>query len=124
MSSSVSKKITKLEEQLSKLKLSLGKSKETKERKPRTRKDKPEAIESCKTKTDLAKFTKKEIIDWIKSREIALKKANQTLKEDLVKFVWKHLSSKTEESSSEESDSESSSDDSDSDSDCSECDSD
>ena len=118
MSSSVSKKIAKLEEQLSKLKLSLGKSKETKERKPRSRKDKPAAIESCKSKSELNKFTKKEIIDWIKSREIALKKANQTLKEDLVKFAWKHLSSKTEESSSEESDSESSSDDSDSDSDC------
>ena len=120
MSSSVSKKIEKLEKQLSELKLSLGKSKETKERKPRTRKDKPAEIDSCKTKTDLAKFTKKEIIDWIKSREIALKKANQTLKEDLVKIVWKHLNTQAAESSSDESESSS---DSDSDSDCSDCDS-
>ena len=108
-SESALKKIAKLEQQLNKLKLSLTKAapKETKERKPRTRKDKPESIESCKSKSELNKFTKKEIIEWIKSREIALKKANQTLKQDLVKFVWKQLSSKTEESSSEESGSES-----------------
>ena len=107
MSSSVSKKIAKLEKQLSELKLSLGKSKETKERKPRTRKDKPESIESCKSKSELDKFTKKEIIEWIKSREIALKKANQTLKQDLVKFVWKHLNTQAAESSSDDSGSES-----------------
>jgi hypothetical protein len=112
------KKIAKLEEQLNKLKLSLGKSasKETKERKPRTRKDKPVSIESCKSKSELDKFTKKEIIDWIKSREIALKKANQTLKEDLVKFVWKQLKNKAESSSSEESESESGDSESDSES--------
>jgi len=117
-SESALKKIAKLEQQLNKLKLSLTKAapKETKERKPRTRKDKPESIESCKSKSELDKFTKKEIIEWIKSREIALKKANQTLKQDLVKFVWKQLNTQAAESSSDDSGSES-------DSECSECDS-
>jgi len=120
MSSAASmlKQIAKLEADLSKLKLSFGKpSKEhkpSKEPKPRTRKDKPSAIEKCAKKSELDKFTKKELIEWIKAKNLKLKNAAAEYKADLVKFVWKNFkkgsdsaesgSSGSEESSSDETD--------------------
>jgi hypothetical protein len=118
------KKIAKLEADLSKLKVSLGKpskeSKPSKEPKPRTRKDKPSAIEKCAKKSELEKFTKKELIEWIKAKNLKLKNAAAEYKADLVKFVWKNFkkssdSGQSESSGSEESDSD--------ESDCSDCES-
>jgi hypothetical protein len=101
------KKIAKLEAQLNKLKLQLTNPKEPKASKPRTRKDKPESVEACEKKAELTKFTKKELIEWIKNKQITLKKANETLKDDLVKFVWKHLKTESETEAETESESES-----------------
>jgi hypothetical protein len=109
------KQIAKLEEQLAKLKLSLSnaaakeskepnESKELKVVKPRVRKDKPDTIESCKSEKDLDKFTKKEILEWIKQKDIVVKKASAALKKELVKAVWEHMNCDAE---SESSDSES-----------------
>ena len=108
--SSFAKQIAKLEDQLNKLKLKASKSKEPKAAKCKTGKCKQSTIESCEKKTDVAKFTKKELLDWIKDREIKLKEANKKLKDDLVKFVWKHLNTGSDSESESESD--------DSDSDC------
>ena len=120
-SASALKKIAKLEEQLNKLKLKASKSKEPKAAKCKTGKCKQSTIDSCEKKTDVAKFTKKELLDWIKNREITLKEASKKLKDDLVKFVWKHLNT---ESDSDSDDSDSDSDDSESDDSDSDCDSD
>jgi len=110
------KQIAKLEEQLAKLKLSLSnaaakeskESKELKVVKPRVRKDKPDTIESCKSEKDLDKFNKKELLEWIKQKDIVLKKASAAPKKDLVKAVWEHMNCDAE---SESSDSESETDD-------------
>ena len=90
------KKIAKLEDQLNKLKLQFTNAKDPKASKPMTRKDKPESVDACEKKDELTKFTKKELIEWIKNKQITLKKANDTLKDDLVKFVWKHLKTESE----------------------------
>ena len=103
------KQIVKLEEQLAKLKLSLSnaaakeskESKELKVVKPRVRKDKPDTIDSCKSEKDLDKFTKKEILEWIKQKDIVLKKASAALKKDLVKAVWEHMNCDAESDSSD-----------------------
>jgi hypothetical protein len=111
---SIRKEIASLEKKLAKLELKSAKEKT----KSSSGKKKASSIGKCKKKCDLSKFTKKEMLEWIEKKDIALKKASATLKDDLIKLVWKHLNS---ESSDEESDSDSdsdSSDDSDSDSDC------
>ena len=98
--------IKKLEAQLSKLKLELKNRKPKAERK---RKDKPKSIEDCTSKEDLAKFTIKELKDWIKSNGVETKKLYQKHKEDLVKLVWKKVKScsDSESESDEDDDSES-----------------
>jgi hypothetical protein len=119
MSSSALKTIEKLQAQLDKLKLSLTNS-ETKSAKPKTerkRKDKPASIEECKKKAELAKFTVKELKDWVKEKKIDTKKLAEKKKDDLVKLVWKNLKSGAESEESESSESESSDSDSESESD-------
>jgi hypothetical protein len=117
--SSIAKQISKLEDQLNKLKLKASKSKEPKAAKSKKCKGKQCAIESCDKKTELAKFTKKELLDWIKNKQITLKEASKKLKADLVKFVWKHLDTDCDSDSESDSDCETDSDsDSDTDSDC------
>jgi len=108
--SSILKKIESIESQLGKLKIALSKVDEPKKKKPSEptkRKDKPETIDSCKTKTELAKFTIKELKEWIKENKIDAKKLSEKHKEELVKFVWKIIKNKTESSESESSDSDS-----------------
>ena len=97
--SSFAKQISKLEDQLNKLKLKASKSKKCK--------GKQSAIESCDKKTELAKFTKTELLDWIKNKQITLKEASKKFKADLVKFVWKHLDTDSESDSDCETDSDS-----------------
>jgi len=113
MSAAITKKISSIELQFSKLRLMLeekeSKKAEKKSSAPRKRKDKPESIDKCKTKSDLAKFTVKELKDWIKENEIDTKKLSEKHKEDLVKLVWKKLNASAE-SSEESSSSDSSSD--------------
>ena len=111
--SSVLKKIESIETQLGKLKLELTvldeKPKKTKKSEPKKKKDKPESIDTCKNKSELSKFTIKELKQWIKENKIEAKKLSEKHKEDLVKFVWQNLknSPETESSESENSDSES-----------------
>jgi hypothetical protein len=107
---SILKKIESIESQLGKLKIALSNVDEPKKKKPsepKKRKDKPESIDFCKTKTELAKFTIKELKEWIKENKIDAKKLSEKHKEDLVKFVWKIIKNKTESSESESSDSDS-----------------
>ena len=104
----VAKKIEQIETQLGKLKMMLteksaGKSKTL----ARKRKDKPETIEKCTKKSDLEKFTVKELKEWVKSNGVDTKKLTKKHKEDFVKLVWKKLK-ETEASSSDESSSDSS----------------
>ena len=115
--SSIAKQISKLEDQLNKLKLKASKSKEPKAAKSKKCKGKQCAIESCSKKTELAKFTKKELLDWIKDKQITLKEASKKLKADLVKFVWKHLDTDSDSETDTDSDTDSETD-SDTDSDC------
>ena len=111
----VAKKIEQIELQFGKLKLMLtakapGKSNSVGQRK---RKGKPETIENCKKKSDLEKFTVKELKDWVKANGIDTKKLKEKHKEDYVKLVWKNLktvaTSESDPSSSDSSSSESSS---------------
>jgi hypothetical protein len=103
--SSVSKKIEKIEKLLNELKLAVENKSEKKivNRKP---KDKPASITECKTKSEVKKFTVKELKQFVKESGIDIKKLSEKHKDDLVKVVWKKLKS---DSSSEESDSDSSS---------------
>ena len=119
--SNLLKKIAQLESQLSELKLAVNsKSKEsTKSSKgPKTKasKERPSSIEKCKKKAELNKFTKKELIEWMKEKRVAIKNASSEYKADLVKFVWKNIQ-KCSECSDEPSDesSDESSDETDSD---------
>jgi len=112
--SSVAKKIEQIEQielELGKLKLMLtekaaGKSKTVAQRK---RKDKPDSIEACNKKSDLEKFTVKELKEWIKKHKIDTKGIKEKHKEDFVKLVWKNLKKLAVEESSSESDSSESS---------------
>ena len=101
--SSISKKIEKIEKQLGELKLLLEK-KEPKvvNRKP---KNKPENINTCKTKSELKKFTIKELKQWIKENDIDIKKLSEQHKDDLVKVVWKKIKIKVVEESSSDGES-------------------
>jgi hypothetical protein len=78
------------------------------------RKDKPGNIEKCVKKTDIAKFTKKDLIDWLKSKDIKLKNASDKTKSDIVDLAWKQIKENSENSESDSStQTESSGDDSD-----------
>jgi site-specific recombinase len=116
MSASVTKKIEQIESQLGKLKLLLVTSQKEKADKKvvqRKRKDKPASIEECAKKSDLKKFTIKELKKWITDNKIDTKKLSQKHKDDIVALVWKHLKNSSEsdtDSSSEDSSGSSSSD--------------
>ena len=105
--------IKKIEAQLAKLKLQLASKENKKPKVERTRKDKPDSIDSCTSKTDLEKFTIKELKDWIKSNGVETKKLYEKHKKDLVNLVWKKVKS----CSGSECDDESSESDSETDSD-------
>ena len=129
-SSAVYKKIEKIEKMLSNLKLVLEKkdalvkskkSKKSESVKPKS-KSKPESISKCKSKTDLEKFTIKELKVWIKENKIDTKKLSEKHKADFIKLVWDNImNSRIVESECDSSDnsSDSDSDSSDSDSDSS-----
>jgi hypothetical protein len=112
---SVASAVKKLEAQLASLKVEIAagkkasKPKPTTKAKPKTerkRKDKPKSIDSCETKTDLAKFTIKELKDWIKSNGVETKKLYEKHKADLVELVWKKIKSCSGSECDESSDSE------------------
>ena len=105
--------IKKLEAQLAKLKLELKNRKPKAERK---RKDKPKSIDDCTSKEDLAKFTIKELKDWIKSNGVETKKLYEKHKADLVNLVWKKVKSCSGSECDDESETDSESDSSGSDS--------
>jgi hypothetical protein len=87
--------IKKLEAQLAKLKVevSKGKDKSPKAKTERKRKDKPKSIDTCTSKSDLAKFTIIELKDWIKSNRVETKRLYEKHKADLVNLVWKKIKS-------------------------------
>ena len=89
--------IKKLEAQLAKMKLELsakGKSSKAGSSKPKSeRNNKPRSIDSCKSKSELAKFTIAELKDWIKSNRVETKKLYEKHKADLVNLVWKKIKS-------------------------------
>ena len=119
---SITKKITQIESQLTKLKLMLEKyetkNAPVKEKKKSKKNSKPSCISKCKSKSDLEKFTVKELKVWIKENNIDIKKISEKHKEDFIKLIWSHINTESEsENSSENSDSPSSSSGSDSDSD-------
>lgn len=135
-SSAVYKKIEKIEKMLSNLKLVLEKkdalvkskkskkSESVKSKKSESiskSKSKPESISKCKSKSDLEKFTIKELKVWIKENKIDTKKLSEKHKADFIKLVWDTImNSRIVESECDSSDSSSSdSDSSDSDSDSS-----
>ena len=119
---SISKKIESIEVQLGKLKLLLVDEPKTKKpsepkKKPsesKKKKDKPESIDTCKKKSELEKFTVKELKDWIKEHKIEAKKLSEKRKNDLVKFVWDVLKKSSDSESSESEESEESGSESDS----------
>ena len=105
--------IKKIEAQLAKLKLQLASKENKKPKAERKRKDKPDSIDSCTSKTDLEKFTIKELKDWIKSNGVETKKLYEKHKKDLVNLVWKKVKSCSDsecDDESSESDSETDSD--------------
>jgi hypothetical protein len=111
----ISKKIESIEVQLGKLKLLLvDEPKAKKPSEPKKKKDKPESIDTCKKKSELEKFTVKELKDWIKEHKIEAKKLSEKRKNDLVKFVWDVLKKSSDSESSESEESEESGSESDS----------
>ena len=121
---SISKKIESIEVQLGKLKLLLVDEPKKKPSEPKKKpseskkkKDKPESIDTCKKKSELEKFTVKELKDWIKEHKIEAKKLSEKRKNDLVKFVWDVLKKSSDSESSESEESEESGSESDSGSD-------
>jgi type II secretory pathway component PulM len=124
---SINKRIEQIENHLNKLKLLMAEveiknaaaPKKPKAKSEPKKKDKPATIRDCVKKSDLSKFTVKELKAFIKENAIDIKELSKKHKEDLVKAVWKALkaSANTEESESSESESSSDSSDSDSESD-------
>jgi len=73
------------------------------------KKDKPATIRDCVKKSDLSKFTVKELKAFIKENAIDIKELSKKNKEDLVKAVWKALKASATDTESESEDSSSSS---------------
>ena len=115
-SKSILKRLQKIEDDLAGLKIDLKKSikTETSSTKKQSCK-KPASITKCKSKSELAKFTVKELKDWVKENKIDAKKLAEKLKTELINLVWKNIKKSADSSDSDTSDSGSSdSDDSDS----------
>ena len=113
---SMTKRIEQIENHLSKLKLMMAevensapkKSKAKPKAEPK-KKDKPATIRDCVKKSDLSKFTVKELKAFIKENAIDIKELSKKNKEDLVKAVWKALKASATDTESESEDSSSSS---------------
>jgi len=128
-SKELSKRLSKVELDISEIKEILKASTKKKPKSPKSEKkhkssNKPVKIEKSKNIEELRKFTVSELKDYIKKKKIDIKKISDKHKEDFVKIVWKYI----KDSSDSETDSRnySSEYDSDSgtDSDCSDSDSD
>ena len=119
-SKSILKRLQKIESDLAGLKLDLKKSikTETSSTKKHSSKksDKPTSITKCKKKEDLAKFTVKELKDWVKENKIDAKKLAEKLKTELINLVWKNIKKSADSSDSDSGSSDDSSDSDDSDS--------
>ena len=106
-SKSILKRLQKIEDDLADLKIDLKKSikTETSSTKKQSCKKptKPASITKCKSKSELAKFTVKELKDWVKENKIDAKKLAEKLKTELINLVWKNIK-KSADSSDENSD--------------------
>ena len=116
--SSITKKIEQIENQLAKLKLMLEakntKSEERSDLRLVEKKTKKNLgfISDCKKKSELEKFTVKDLKAFIKENKIDIKKITEKHKIDLVKIIWKTIKkslksedeSETSENSSSDSD--------------------
>ena len=94
--SSIARKIERMERQLSEIKLMLTKTEKAEKKKS----SKPMSISDCKSKSDLKKFTVKELKDWIKGNGVSSKKLSEKIKDELIKLVWKKLKSSPSSSDS------------------------
>lgn len=116
---SMTKRIEQIENHLSKLKLMMAeveiknaaapKKPKAKPKAEPKKKDKPATIRDCVKKSDLSKFTVKELKAFIKENAIDIKELSKKNKEDLVKAVWKALKASATDTESESEDSSSSS---------------
>ena len=116
-SKSILKRLQKIEDDLADLKIDLKKSikTETSSTKKQSCK-KPASITKCKSKSELAKFTVKELKDWVKENKIDAKKLAEKLKTELINLVWKNIKKSADSSDSDSGSSDDSSDSDDSDS--------
>ena len=115
-SKSILKRLQKIEDDLADLKIDLKKSIKL-EKKPSCKKPtKPASITKCKSKSELAKFTVKELKDWVKENKIDAKKLAEKLKTELINLVWKNIKKSADSSDSDSGSSDDSSDSDDSDS--------
>ena len=104
--SSIADRTSNLEKELKLLKLEVKKELKLELKKEK----KPKNIEDCKSKDDLKKFTIKELKEWLKKKEINIKKITEKHKNDFVNIVWKNISEHQESSSDESESSDSDSD--------------
>ena len=114
--SSITKKIEQIENQLAKLKLMLeAKNTKNEERsdlhlvEKKTKKNLG-FISDCKKKSELEKFTVKDLKAFIKENKIDIKKITEKHKIDLVKIIWKTIKKSLENENESETSENSSSD--------------
>ena len=111
-SSSISKKLAKLEKDLKALKVAAkaGSKKSA---------QKPGKIDDCTSKKELEKFKVADLKAWLTKHHVDIKAVNKKVKKTWIKLVWENLQdNSSSDSSNSESDSDSDSDsDSESDSD-------
>ena len=112
MSTSILKRLQKIEDDLADLKIDLKKSIKSEKKQS----GKPTCITKCKKKEDLAKFTVKELKAWVKENKIDAKKLAEKLKTELINLVWKNIKKSADSSDSDSGSSDDSSDSDDSDS--------
>ena len=121
-SKSILKRLEKIEADLAGLKLDIkksGKSEKPTKKESSKKSKKPVSITKCKSKSELSKFTVKELKDWVKENKVDSKKLAEKLKTELVNLVWKNLKKSADSSETSSSESDSSDDSSGSDSDSS-----
>jgi hypothetical protein len=61
------------------------------QQKPKQKSKQKKSIDDVQKKSELTKFTVKELKEWIKENGISTKKLADKYKEELVKLVWKNL---------------------------------
>ena len=94
-SSSIFSKIAKLEKELNELKLKV---------KPSV--NKPKKIEDCESRDQLELFTLTELKDFLKKKEINVRRINEKHKSDFVEIVWENISDEYESDYSDEEEDE------------------